>query len=828
MTTLNSPRPHGPTAPSATYRLQITADFTLYDAAAATGYLSDLGVGAVYVSPLLRSTTGSTHGYDVVDHRLVDPARGGDDGLAALAAVCREHGLGLVVDIVPNHMGVAVPAENHAWWDVLRLGNASPYARWFDIDWQVNEGKILIPVFGDDADPAVDLGVVDGELRYFEHRYPIAPGTGEGSAAAVHQRQHYQLVSFRRADRFQNYRRFFAETDLAGLRVGDPTVFEATHLEILRWVTDYGVTGIRVDHPDGIADPGGYLERLAAAAPTCWITVEKITEPGEQLPPSWPVAGMTGYDALSEVNALLLDPAAEGAMTALYVELTGDHLDFDHQVVDGKRTVATTILQAEVRRLARLVPEIDAYDQTVAALTELTIALPVYRSYLPLGADHLAKAVQLASVRQPQLAETIEALLPRLSDPADELCVRFQQLTGAIMAKGVEDTAFYRYTRFIGLNEVGGYPGRFGSTIAEFHAAQQRRLEVSPAGMTTLSTHDTKRGEDIRARLAVLAEMPDEWGDTARRLMALRPIPNAAFAYLLWQTAVALPALPSVPPERGPGMPSAPAGTSDPMRTSDPRRARFQAYAEKAMREADDETGWIDQDKKFETSVHAAVSAAFDDAELHELIASMSALIEPHGWVNSLSQKVIQLTMPGFPDVYQGSELWEDSLVDPDNRRPVDFGARHATLTALGASTSGGSTSGGSTSGGSTSDASTSPPALDGTATAKLWVVSRSLRARRDHPDLFTRYAPLVVDGPMHKHIVAFDRGGAITLATRLPVGLAAAGGWGDAVLTLPPGQYRDAFTGTRHTGEVLVAEALGHYPVALLLQEDPMGAEEI
>ena len=758
--------------PTTTYRLQITAGFTLFDAAAAVGYLAELGVDAVYVSPLLRSTTGSSHGYDVVDHRLVDPERGGDAGLAALGQACRAAGLGLVVDIVPNHMGVAVPSENHAWWDVLRLGQRSRFAGWFDIDWQISDGRILIPVLGDDADPSADLSIADGELAYYEHRYPIAPGTGEGSPAAVHDRQHYRLISFRRADTAQNYRRFFAETDLASLRVEDPAVFDATHAEILRWVTDYGVSGLRVDHPDGLVDPGGYLGRLAAAAPSCWITVEKVTEPGEHLPPAWPVAGMTGYDALSEVNALLLDPAAEDAMTALYVELTGDDLDFEQQIADGKRVVATTILQAEVCRLARFVPEI---DDAVAALTELTIGFPVYRSYLPLGAEYLAQAVQRATARQPELTAAIDALLPRLSDPADELCVRFQQLTGAIMAKGVEDTAYYRYTRFIGLNEVGGYPGSFGSGIADFHTAQLRRAELSPAGMTTLSTHDTKRGEDIRARLAVLAEMPEVWGDTARRLMALRPIPNAAFGYLLWQTAVALPALPA----------------------PDPRRDRFQAYAEKAMREADVETGWIDQDKTFETAVYVAVSAAFDNAETHELIESMFALIEPHSWVNSLSQKVIQLTMPGVPDVYQGSELWEDSLVDPDNRRPVDFGSLHTALTAL-----------------------TAPPALDGTALAKLWVVSRALRARRDHPELFTSYTPLVIDGPMQKHLVAFDRGGAITLATRLPVGLSAAGGWGDTTLLLPPGRYRDVFTGSAFTDELDLGDALDRYPVALLLAE--------
>ena len=769
---------HTQTVPTATYRLQVTAEFSLFDAAAVTGYLAELGVGAVYVSPLLRSTTGSSHGYDVVDHRLVDPGRGGEAGLAALAKASRAAGLNLVVDIVPNHMGVAVPAENHAWWDVLRRGQGSPFARWFDIDWQINAGRILIPVLGDDANPAVDLTVAGGELHYFEHRYPLAPGTGEGSAQEVHDRQHYQLVSFRFADTTQNYRRFFAETELASLRVEDPAVFRPTHAEILRWVAEYGVTGLRIDHPDGLLDPGGYLERLAATAPGCWITVEKITEPGERLPPTWPVAGMTGYDALSEVSSLLVDPAAEDTMTRLYVELTGDERDFEQHIADGKRMVVTTILQAEISRLARLVPEV---GDAQAALAELAIGFPVYRSYLPLGAEHLAEAVRLAGARRPELRAAIETLLPRLAEPSDVLCVRFQQLTGAIMAKGVEDTAYYRYTRFIGLNEVGGYPGTFGCGIADFHTAQQRRALVSPAGMTTLSTHDTKRSEDIRARLAVLAELPQEWGDTARRLIALAPAPNPAFGYLLWQTAVALPAI---------------AGGGN-----DPRRARLHAYAQKAMREAADGTQWVDGDEEFEKAVHAAVDAAFDNPQIQQLIAAMSALIEPHGWANSLSQKVIQLTMPGVPDVYQGTELWDDSLVDPDNRRLVDFTFRQAALTALSA-----------------------PPVVDDTGLAKLWVVSRALRARREHPRLFTGYTPLTIEGPVAAtHLVAFDRGGAITLATRLPAGLALRGGWGDTMLTLPAsGLYVDVFTGASYSGELSVAAALDQYPVALLILADP------
>ena len=297
--------------------------------------------------------------------------------------------------------------------------------------------------------------------------------------------------------------------------------------------------------------------------------------------------------------------------------------------------------------------------------------------------------------------------------------------------------------------------------------------------MTALSTHDTKRGEDIRARLAVLAELSDEWGETVRRLMELAPVPNAAFGYLLWQTAVALPA-------------------------ENPTRTRFHAYAEKAMREAADGTAWVDQNEEFEASVHAAVDAAYDNPEMHRLISALAARVEPFGWVNSLSQKVIQLTMPGVPDIYQGSELWEDSLVDPDNRRPVDFALRRSALTALA---------------NQPAEPTVTPP-LDGTATAKLWVVSRALRARRAHPELFTGYAPLVVDGPRQENLVAFDRGGSITLATRLPAGLSAAGGWGSTTVKLPPGRYRDVFTGSTHSGALSVADALGQYPVALLLTE--------
>jgi (1->4)-alpha-D-glucan 1-alpha-D-glucosylmutase len=758
--------------PSSTYRLQLTAGFTLSDAARLTPYLADLGVGAVYLSPLLRATAGSTHGYDVVEHSEVDPDRGGPAGLKALVAACAEHDLQLVVDIVPNHMGVASPVENRAWWDVLKYGRTSPYAGWFDIDWAYADGRIVIPVLADEVDLDNELTVTETELRYHEHRYPLAPGSrtdGDGPSA-VHDRQHYALVNFRRADIEQNYRRFFAVTGLAGLRVEDPAVFDATHREILRWVSEYGVAGIRVDHPDGLLDPAGYLDRLNSSAPDAWITVEKITDAGERLPESWPVAGTTGYDALAEVNNVLVDPAAEGRFDRLYRDLTGDQRDWSEHAAQGKRMVATTILRAEVNRLARLVPDVTG---AVAALTELAVAFPVYRSYLPIGAECLDLAVERVRTLRPELSVAVAQLMSRLTDSVDELCLRFQQVTGAIMAKGVEDTAYYRYNRFIALNEVGGSPGRFGMTISEFHDAQQRRQALAPHGMTTLSTHDTKRGEDIRARLMVLAELPDEWENAAGRLLDAAPVPNRAFGYLLWQTFVATGLI---------------------------ERDRMHAYAQKAMREAADGTGWIDPDRAFEDAVHAAVDAPYDIPAVAWQVWRMYDRIEPYGLSNSLSQKLIQLTMPGVPDVYQGAELWEDSLVDPDNRRAVDFATRRQRLDAL--------------------TGLDQLPAVDDSGRAKLWLIRQTLRALAERPELFVKYTPVRAQGSAHDHLVAFDRGGAITLATRLPVGLESSGGWNDTVVTLPEGEYRDALTGTVRHGDMPVSDALGRYPVALLLRE--------
>jgi (1->4)-alpha-D-glucan 1-alpha-D-glucosylmutase len=738
----------------ATYRVQVRPGFDLHHTAALAGYLADLGASHLYSAPLLAAVPGSSHGYNVADPTRVNPELGGAEGLAGLVATLRGRGLGLVVDIVPNHVGVELPRANPAWWSVLREGPGSPYAAWFDIDW--SRGRVVLPVLADEADALDRLDLTGDELCYYEHRFPVAPGTGGGSPREVHDRQHYELVSWRRGNQEVSYRRFFAVSELAALRVEDPEVFAATHAELLRWYQAGLIDGVRVDHPDGLADPAGYLARLHAALPQAWLVVEKILEAGEELP-AWPVCGTTGYEALREVCGVFIDQAGEAGFGAAdrWPELA-------HQ---GRYQAATVLLRAELGRLSRLAPELPG---AAAALAELAARFPVYRSYLPAGAEHLEQALARAGDLVPP------ALAARLRDPADELAVRFQQFTGAVMAKGVEDTACYRFNRFIALNEVGGAPDRFGVSPAEFHRAAADRQARYPAAMTTLSTHDTKRAEDVRARLAVLAELPEEWHAAQARWSAYAPVPDPDLADLLWQTVAG-----AWPIER----------------------ERLHAYLEKAAREAGTRTTWDAPDPAFEAAVHAAIDAVYDLAELRGDVAAFVAGITPPGWSNALGQKLVQLTMPGVPDVYQGTELWDNSLVDPDNRRPVEFAARAAVLAQL--------------------DAGQRPP-VDESGAAKLLVVSRALRARRDHPDAFGGYRPVAAQGAAAGHALAFDRGGALTVATRLPVRLHRRGGWGDTWLPVPPGRWRDALSGRYHEGpRVGLAALLQPYPVALLVGWD-------
>ncbi|WP_246063426.1 malto-oligosyltrehalose synthase [Blastococcus colisei] len=766
--------------PAATYRLQVHAGFRLEDAAEVAGYLADLGVTHAYSSPLLRSAEGSNHGYDTVDHAHIDEARGGRAGFDRFVAGLHQHGLGLVLDLVPNHMGVDDPAAAPWWWDVLKHGQDSAHAAAFDIDWEFGGGKVRIPVLGS-ADDVQKLEVVDGELRYYDNRFPIAPGTGAGTPQEVHARQHYELVDWRRADADLNYRRFFAINTLAGLRVEDPAIFDATHELVLQLVDDGAVDGLRIDHPDGLADPEGYLDRLAEASGNRWTVVEKILEPGEDLPESWRTAGTTGYDALAEVDEVLIDPAGEAALTALDTELAGKDVDYEQLVHDCKREVADGMLGSEVARLVRVIGKlgwagnsaVDVAQQT-EALAELLASFPVYRSYLPDGREHLDATVTAVRNRRPDLVAAVDALHSVLSSAGSEAATRFEQTSGPVMAKGVEDSAYYRWARFVALNEVGGDPARFGSTVAEFHAAQQRRAERYPESMTTLSTHDTKRSEDVRARLAVLAELPSDWAQLVRTLLERHPLADRPLAHLVWQNIVGAWPL---------------------------SRERAQAYVEKAAREAGTSTTWTNPVQEFEEHLHALVDAAYDDPATTADIDAFVTRIAPFGRSNSMSQKLLQLTMPGVPDVYQGTELWDFSLVDPDNRRPVDYALRRKLLADLDRG---------------------EIPAVDDSGAAKLLVVSRVLRARRDHPEWFGGYEPVGVTGSAAEHLVAYDRGGAVVVATRLPAGLAATG-WGDTALQLPTGAWRDLFTGERVVSDMdgLAVDALlTRLPVALLTRD--------
>lgn len=755
--------------PGSTYRLQFGPHLSFADAAALTPYLASLGVGALYTSPLLEAMPGSTHGYDVADPTRVSTALGGEQGRQELVVAAREHGMALVVDIVPNHVGVGQPQANKAWWDLLRRGPDSAYAAWFDVvGW-----PLRLPVLADTPDALDDLRVDGDLLRYHEHAFPLAPGTaGAGTPEQVHQAQHYRLVSWR-SD--VGYRRFFAVNELAAVRVEDPEVFEATHGEVLRWVAEGDVDGLRADHPDGLRDPTGYAQLLREHAPDTWIVVEKVLEGDEELPAAWPVEGTTGYDALAEIDRVLVDPAGEAAFTALDTELTGVRTDWPRLVHDCKLDVVTGMLGAELRRLAALAAEVpDATD----GLAELIAWFPVYRSYLPAhGEQYLDAALAAAGSDRPELAATLRALSPRLRDPDDELAIRFQQTSGAVMAKGVEDTAYYRWTRFVALNEVGGDPARFGDDLAAFHAAAARRERNAPQGMTTLSTHDTKRSADVRARLAVLAELPQTWARTVGEFTELAEaagatVPDPALGHLLWQTLVGAWPL---PPDR------------------------LHGYLEKAIREARTRTTWTDPDEAFETAMHTLADAALEDPALCGAIAEFAARITPPGRSNSLSAVLLQLAMPGIPDTYQGNELWDLSLVDPDNRRPVDFTARADLLRRIDQGWL---------------------PEVDASGAAKLLVVSRVLRARRDHPERFTGYTPLPATGPAAAHAVAFARRGVVAVATRLPVGLADHGGWTDTALDLPAGTWTDILTGTSASGHGRLSDLLSRYPVALLLAD--------
>ena len=828
-----------------TYRLQLRPGFGFEEAAAIAPYLAELGISHVYASPYLQAVPGSTHGYDVVDHSRVNDELGGAEAHARFCAALGEHGLGQVLDIVPNHM--AITAENAWWTDVLENGPASRYAGYFDVDWDPPESRlrnrVLLPVLGDHYGRALEKGELRVERRggslvvtYYDHWFPLSPVTYDAvlslvggddeiaflsrafaslpyatdldpaSRAARHRdkeilkahlartdvaaidaacasleveqldalldRQMYRLAFWRAAKDELDYRRFFDITTLAGLRQEDEMVFEDTHALVLRWLVDGTLDGVRVDLPDGLRDPERYVRWLRERAPDAWIVLEKILEPGEVMPPSWPADGTTGYDFLNKVHRLLVDPAGEDAITAAYAAFTGEPVDYADIAYEKKRLVLRDVLAADLLRLTNLFVQVCESERRYrdftrpelhAVLREAIACFPVYRTYVvpeqpvtDVDRHHIDLALRAAAERRPETDPELWELLGRILRgevaSAAELCMRFQQTTGPVMAKGVEDTAFYTFNRFAALNEVGGDPGRWSDDVATWHEEMASSL---PRAMLASSTHDTKRSEDVRARLLVLSSMAEEWIEAVRRWSSMCDRhwdgePDRNLEWLLYQVVVGAWPLSA---------------------------ERAVQYVEKATREAKVHTSWTSPDETYDARVRRFVERALGDDAFTADVDAFVERIRPAGEQVSLAMQALKLTAPGVPDIYQGTELWELSLVDPDNRRPVDYGERRRLL-------------------------------RDG-GHPKLALTTALLHLRRRLPEVFTDGSYERLDSSDDR-VVAFLRGGKVAVVVpRFP--LRPADG---CTVTLPHGTWTDVLRGatvdggTVDVGGLMVLEA--------------------
>ncbi|MEU9120984.1 malto-oligosyltrehalose synthase [Streptomyces sp. NPDC048506] len=827
--------------PTATYRLQLQPDFPFAAAERAVPHLAALGVSHLHLSPVLEAVPGSTHGYDVVDHTAVRAELGGEQGLRALAATARAHGLGLVVDIVPNHMAVPEPvALNGPLWDVLRNGPTSPYARWFDVDWDGgHSGRVLLPVLhgrlGDEAQHfVVDPG--EGLLRYHAHAFPLRPGTEELPLPLLLAAQWYRLAWWRLARSELNYRRFFTISELIGVRVEDPEVFSATHGTVLRLMDEGVIDGLRVDHPDGLADPGGYLTRLHEATGGRWTVVEKVLTGDEHLPESWACAGTTGYDALRHVDGLFVCPQGVGRLFSHYRDfvtpLADEGGDWEETVRRAAYEVVTHDLAAEVERLVRTAVRITGRDPLPGdhapwalrqAIRELLVRLPVYRPYAAddsratVDAVMLGRAAERArgTFRVPEEARAVDVVhalalgLPADgATPADgalgaadraDFAARFAQTASALHAKSVEDTAFYRYPVLLSACEVGGDPGEPALDPEAFHAFCARIQRDWPVTGTVLSTHDTKRSADVRARIAVLSECPDRWRDVLGGLAdeavcgagaggvdGVGPA-DPMVSWTAWQTVFGL------------------GGTTDGPAAGAVGWERVEPAVLKAVREAGLRTSWTERNADYEEAVAEFVRGGPCGPPAAPL-AELGTDLTPFVRANVLGAALLHLTMPGVPDLYQGTEVGYAALVDPDNRRPARF--RPELLAAL--------------------DGGTAPCAApDDLSAEKLRLTAAALRLRRDHPQWFgaaATYEPVHAEGPAAEHCVAFCRSGRVlTAVTRLSLRLAETGGWWDTRLRLPSGSpWRELLTGRTLPGDEAVglSELLATYPVALLVRE--------
>ncbi len=830
-------RPDAP-VPASTYRLQLNADFTFADAAARLNYIASLGATHLYLSPILRAAPGSTHFYDVVDHAHVSPVLGGEAGLRALADAAHTRGLGLIADVVPNHMAVPTPVfHNRALWSVLAEGEDSPFAHWFDVDWASGD-PVLMPVLGQRigtvlaaGELSVDTMVVPGfedagavpVLRYYEHVFPLRPGTESLPLDTLVTQQNYRLAYWRVANEELNYRRFFDVGSLVAIRVEDPKVFDATHRLIVGLVNDGTLDGLRIDHPDGLADPEAYLARLADATNGAWIVIEKILEDEEHLPTSWKTAGTTGYDAAWRTGAILRDPAGSAPLAGTLYRIAGDAMGELPTVVDqAKREIVEESLLSEVHRLATLAhsvctADVRLRDHTWRALDECLSAMLVafgrYRAYVVAGTpahpdslDAIDQAAERARAAiDPERHETLEVVVDLLKgvevgsagrrDEAArvELVMRFQQACGAVMAKGVEDTAYYRWTHLLALNDVGSPAARFALPPATFHAWAAEQQSTYPHAMTCLTTHDSKRSEDVRARLGVLSEFGQAWDEAVESMRAASeqyrpPELDGRMENLWWQTL---------------------AGTYDddgPLSWE-----RLSEYLVKAMREAKSFTTWTSPNERYEHAVLGFADLTRHDVAIEETLKAWHRDTAASRRATTLGMKLIQLTMPGVADVYRGTETCDPSLVDPDNRRPADFDALALTLSRL--------------------DGGARPRTL---AEEKQWVTACALRVRRARRDAFigeaSGYQPLAASSG---HAVVFTRTlsgdpEVVAVATRMALELEHLGGWADATVQLPEGAlpegprsktaWRDALTGTTHAGgRASLADILATYPVALL-----------
>src|SRR5581483_8189130 len=816
----------------ATYRLQLRPGFGFAEAAAVVPYLASLGVSHLYLSPPFEAAEGSTHGYDVVDPNRLRAALGGRDAFDAMVAVAHEHGLGVVVDVVPHHM--AATADNAWWWSVLELGESSPYARHFDIDWNPPSrrlrGTVLLPVLGDHYGRVVDAGELHLErgrddaivARYYDHVAPLSPDTADELWAiagrrgcpvddvltevnadparvdAILDRQHHRFARWQTAAHELDYRRFFDIDSLVALRSERPDVFADYHRLVL--VTTGRVDGLRIDHVDGLRDPASYLEHLRDLAPDTWLVVEKILRPDEELPP-WPIDGTTGYDFLAHANGLLTDERGVDALVRAYQHFTGDDTPFDAVRADARRSVLEESLDADLERLLAVLLRVCEHrrrwrDFTRAELRDGLVAVlgrfGAYRTYARAGeapreADVrlVAAAIDAAAADRPDLdvdlLELFRALLTGAltGDAEAEAVARFQQLSGPVAAKGEEDTAFYRWTPLLSWNEVGAEPDHPSLTPSEFHEECAARQQRWPTAMVTTSTHDTKRSEDVRARLALLTEIPDEWAGAVAHWSSMNnhardvelDAPDRHDEWFAYQTLVGAHPLPL---------------------------DRLWPVMEKSMREAKRRTSWVRPDDAYEHAVHRFCDTILrDERFLAELDRFVAPLVDP-GRVNALTLTTLRLLASGVPDTYQGTELWDDSLVDPDNRRPVDFDGRRAILQSLDGRTA--------------ADAWRDDRA---SGLPKLALVHACLALRRRRPRAFGPHGAYTALGT-GGDVLAFQRGDDVAVAVPLrPM----KGAHGDAKVELPRGAWRNVLTGEEHTADepVRFDAVRGGFPVAVL-----------